>query len=347
MTRTRSPLANWGLANRVLRRLSLAALILGAALIGVTAASASSADSPILNQSIFTDAVGDAGTGPDLSGLTVTTFADGTITFAVSFANRQFLQSNETVQIFIDLNDDGTADLNLSIWPTGQPSYLDRSTGTGWTDIRQLPELVQTPGGCSVHISLSDLQSAAAVPVAPIIQVAVGAWPDTAISDLSSSAANDWIPNATSWDDHSINAPAPTTTTTTSTTPAKTTPASTTPAKTAASPKSTTAAGKATPPVTIERLAPLTVKPGKDVTLRVLLKSRSGPVRLFKVCAQVQPGLGVTNLTQCRSTRSSGAHGAVPFTITYRISHPGTTQVAISASAGTAWATAKAVVHVL
>src|SRR5579872_2760979 len=110
-------------------RLVLVAVLVAVAVSGAGIAAASVRDSAILNQTVFRDATADSGVGVDLSSLTVTTFSDGTASFAVQFANRDFLHPHETVQLFIDLNDDGHADLNLSIWPTHEPSYLDRWSG--------------------------------------------------------------------------------------------------------------------------------------------------------------------------------------------------------------------------
>jgi hypothetical protein len=98
-------------------------------------------------------------------------------------------------------------------------------------------------------------------------------------------------------------------------------------------------------PVTIAPLAPLSVKSGKDIKLHVLLKSKTGPMRLFKVCTQLPASSGLKYLSQCRSTQSTGAK-PVAFTITYKISHVGTDRVAISAAAGNAHATATEIVHV-
>lgn len=124
-------------------RRALAAALLVAALAFGAVATAAVRDDGILNQTQFSDATNDAtGGGVDISSLTVTTYTDGTVSFAVQFANRDFLHPDETAQIFVDLNNDRTADLNLSIWPTFDPSYLARWGGSDWVDVRQLPELV-------------------------------------------------------------------------------------------------------------------------------------------------------------------------------------------------------------
>jgi hypothetical protein len=311
----------------------LAGLAAAAALLGVASTTASAAPT-ILNQTHVTDPTGDSGTGPDLSGMTVTTYSDGTVSFAVQFANRAFLQPNETAQIFVDLNDDGTADLNLSIWPSGQPSYLARAAGTSWTNIRQLPELAITSGSFSVTLALSELQGAAAVPVAPVIQFSVGTWPNTNLSP-SGADASDWLPSATSWSDHSVNAPAANTTTTTQTSPAK-----------VATGPATAGSSSTAPKLTIEPIAPLSVKRGKDVTVRVKLKSGLGDIRVFKVCAQLKPSAGALHATQCRSAPSAGGPGTVLFTITYKLDRLGTTDVLLAGTAGGARATGMAVIHV-
>jgi hypothetical protein len=176
-------------------------------------------DSGILNQTQIQDATGDSGGGPDLSSLTVTTYADRTVSLSVQFANRDFLHPGETVQIFVDVNDDGNADLNLSIWPTLDPSYLARRSGTAWTDIRQLPELMQADGSFSIRLSLDELQGDAAVPVAPAIGVAVGSWTDDPATGQPRATADDWLPSDLSWVQHQIEKPVVTTTVPTTTTP--------------------------------------------------------------------------------------------------------------------------------
>ena len=77
----------------------------------------------------------------------------------------------------------------------------------------------------------------------------------------------------------------------------------------------------------------------------MLLKSKTGPMRLFKVCTQLPASSGLKYSSQCRSTKSTGAK-PVAFTITYKLSRVGTDRVAISAAAGNAHATATEIVHV-
>jgi len=199
------------------RLLVLAVLLVGGASLGVAAAGGRVADNGILNQTQARDPAGDSSGGPDLSSLVVTSYTDGTVSFAVGFANRTYIDPGESVQIFVDLDDDGTQDLNLSIWPTGDPSYLSHWTGSDWAVVRQLPEVAQTSGSFSVRLSLADLRGAAAVPVAPSIGVLVAAW----TSDPATTSANDWLPDSRIWIQHQIAPPAappPTTTSTTTTT---------------------------------------------------------------------------------------------------------------------------------
>lgn len=214
-----------GRSKSVARRLVVVGLIVVAAISGAAVATASMTDSGILNQTQIQDATGDSGGGPDLSSLTVTTYTDGTVSFAVQFANRDFLHPGETVQIFVDVNDDGKPDLNLSIWPTLDPSYLDRWTGTTWADVRQLPELVQADGSFSVRFSLDELRGAAAVPVAPAIGVAVGSWTEDPTTGMPRATADDWLPSDRSWAQHQIQKPVVTTTVPTTTATPSTRPA--------------------------------------------------------------------------------------------------------------------------
>lgn len=184
-------------------------MVLLAVAASASAAGASRADDTILNQMQTQDATADSGTGPDLSSLTVTSYADGTISFLVTFANRDYIQPNETVQIFIDLDDNGSEDLNLSIWPTMDPSYLARWNGSDWTNIRQLPELAQTPGRFSVRLSLAELQSAAVLGVAPTIGVSVGSWTEDHSTGKLGANADDVLPNDGTWLLFPIQKPAP------------------------------------------------------------------------------------------------------------------------------------------
>lgn len=192
-----------------MRRLVVIGVVLLAVAVGTSAAGASPADDTILNQLTAQDSAGGTVNGPDLSALTVTSYADGTVSFLVQFANRQFIQPNETVQIFVDLDDNGTADLNLSIWPTGDPSYLARWTGTDWSNVRQLPELSQTPGQFSVRLSLAVLQSAAAVGVAPTIGVSSGSWNEDPSTGQLEPNADDLLPDDGLWLAFPIQKPAP------------------------------------------------------------------------------------------------------------------------------------------
>ena len=154
------------------------------------------------------DATGDTRSGPDLSSLTVTSYADGTISFLVQFANREYIQPNETVQLFIDLDGNGTEDLNLSIWPTFDPSYLARWNGTAWSNVRQLPELVQTQNEFSVRLSLAELQGAAVLGVAPTIGVSAGSWTEDPSTGTLGNA-DDLLPDDGFWFHFSIQKPAP------------------------------------------------------------------------------------------------------------------------------------------
>jgi hypothetical protein len=207
-----------GRSKSVARRLVFVGLTAVAAISGAAAATASMRDNGISNQTQIQDATGDSGGGPDLSSLTVTTYTDRTISFSVQFANRDFLHPGETVQIFVDVNNDGNADLNLSIWPTLEPSYLARRNGTGWEDIRQLPELVQADGSFSVRLNLDELQGAAAVPLAPTIGVIVGSWGEDPATGQPRTTVDDSLPSNNSWALHQIEKPIATTTVPTTTT---------------------------------------------------------------------------------------------------------------------------------
>jgi hypothetical protein len=198
------------------RAIVLVFLLMGAAVAGVAAARGVVSDSGIQDQTVVNDPVGDSA-GADLASLTITSYADQTVSFAVAFANRQRLAPGETVQIFVDLNDDGKADLNLSIWATGEPSYLDNWNGSAWVDVRQLPELSEYNGGFSVRLHFSDLTGAAQLPIAPAIGVAVGAWSTDLSNGQLRNNADDLLPDNNRWILHQVAAP-PTTSTQSTTT---------------------------------------------------------------------------------------------------------------------------------
>ena len=80
------------------RLLVLALLLVTVASLGVAAAAGWVADNGILNQTQTQDPVGDSSGGPDLSSLTVTSYTDGTVSFAVGFANRTTINPGESVQ---------------------------------------------------------------------------------------------------------------------------------------------------------------------------------------------------------------------------------------------------------
>jgi hypothetical protein len=215
---------------RALRRLAIFGVIFAvAAAAGVAVARAVTSDSGVLNQTVFQDMVGDSGSGADLSSLTITSYADQTVSFEVVLANRGLLDPGESVQVFIDVNGDLKEDLNLSIWPTGDPSYLAGWNGSTWVVQRQLPELSEYNGGFSVRLHVSDLTGAAQLPIAPYIGVVVGAWSNDGSTGNLRSNADDLLPDNQHWIQHAIAAP-PTTSTQPTTTQPMTTEATPPPA---------------------------------------------------------------------------------------------------------------------
>jgi hypothetical protein len=201
---------------------TLVAVIAVLAVAGVAVARGVVADSGVLNQTVTQDPVGDSASA-DLSSLTITSYADQTVSFAVAFANRDLLHPGETVQLFIDLNDDGTADLNLSIWATGEPSYLAHWGGSDWVDVRELSELSEYKGGFSVRLHNSDLTGAAQMPISPSFGAVVGAWTTDPSTGNPRTKPDDLLPDAGVWIQHQMTAPQ-TTTAQTSTNPARRTP---------------------------------------------------------------------------------------------------------------------------
>lgn len=219
---------------RKTRRLPLVVLtcllIVAGATFAAAVAQGRGSDDTIIAQTQTSDPIGDeaGGQGPDLSGLTITTYADQSLGFVVQDANRGLLLGNETIQIFLDLNDDGQSDLNFSLWPSGSASYLARWTGSEWQNVRQLPEAVQAQGSYSVRLPISILRDAAAVPPATHVGVFVGSYTYSWTSNTFNSSPADWLPDNRIPIQHSLVA---TPTTTTAPTPPTTTapPTTTTP----------------------------------------------------------------------------------------------------------------------
>lgn len=213
---------------RRLLLLALAACLVaaGGAAAAATVAQGHTSDDTVLSRQTVPDTVGDeANNGPDLSNLIVTTYADQSLEFVVQYANRGLLLDNETIQIFLDLNGDGQADLNFSLWPSGSASYLAKWNGSSWDTVRQLPEAVEGQGQYSVRLPLSVLRDSAGVAVASHVGVIVGAYTYTGASATFSSSPADWLPNSQIFVQQPTTAAAATTTTP----PATTAPTTTTP----------------------------------------------------------------------------------------------------------------------
>ena len=110
--------------------------------------------------------------------------------------------------------------------------------------------------------------------------------------------------------------------------------------------RATSAVGKAPRPRLLP-VAAVTGVRGHDVTIRVALKSPSGLLGKFGVCA-VPPE--VVGGRVCSSTRdTTGTGGTTGFTLTFKIRRTAplvTTRVALDAVAGVSTVTAKVVLHV-
>lgn len=222
---------------RRLLLLAIAACLVaaGGAAFAATVAQGRTSDDTVLFQQSQPDLVGDeANNGPDLSNLTLTTYADQSLGMVVQYANRGLLLENETIQIFMDLNDDGNADLNFSLWPSGSVSYLAKWNGSSWDTVRQLPEAIQAQGSYSVRLPFSVLRDSAGVPPAAHIGIIVGSYTFTGASATFSSSPSDWLPNSRIMIQQPTTAPAPTTA-----------PVTTAPAPTPTTPKPKTTRGPA------------------------------------------------------------------------------------------------------
>jgi hypothetical protein len=252
------------------RRLPLLALAVcllaaGGAAFAATVAQGRTSDDTVLVQQTQTDAVGDAANnGADLSSLTLTTYADRSLGMVVQYANRGLLLEDETIQIFVDLNDDGTVDLDFSLWPSGSASYLDRWTGSSWSTIRQLPEAIEGQGRYSVRLPFSVLRDSAAVPVASHIGVLVGSYTFTGAGATFKSSPSDWLPDSQIMIQQGTTAPV------TTTAPAATTPTTTPkpPARSGPAPKLTLAC--------VKHVLRATVKPAKGTKIVFVTFSVNG-----------------------------------------------------------------------
>jgi hypothetical protein len=184
-------------------------LVVAGAAIAAAVAQGRGADDTIVAQTVTPDPIGDeASNGPDLSNLTITTYADQTLEVVVQYANRGLLLGNETVQVFIDLNDDGIPDIDYSLWPSGSTSYLERWNGTTWTIVRGLTEAVQSQGTSSVRLPVSVLRDAAGVTPGTQIGVLAGSYTYSG----ATLTPSDWLPDNRIAIQHALVATTPTTT---------------------------------------------------------------------------------------------------------------------------------------
>jgi len=190
-------------------RLALALSAAGLCVIGFAAALAfgavrSAATGPVT----FQDAVGDASGGPDISALTATVTADGSLTLAATLANRSSLQANESIQFF--LRTDGGGQLDAAFFADGG-SFLERWNGSSY-------ETVDSVHGSwsgntfSTTLSLPALQGDVQQPVTPELGLAVGTYMNLATNPVVADLAPD------SGYDTVATGPGATTTATTSTT---------------------------------------------------------------------------------------------------------------------------------
>lgn len=155
------------------------------------------------------DTVGDANGGPDVSALSATVTADGSLTLAATFANRSSMQANESIQFF--LRTVGGGQLDAAFFADGA-SFLERWNGSGY-------ETVDSVHGSwsgstfSTTLPLDKLQGDVQQPVTPSLGFAVGTYMNLAttptVADLAPNSGYATIATATT---------TTTTTTTTSTT---------------------------------------------------------------------------------------------------------------------------------
>jgi hypothetical protein len=182
------------------------------ALFGAGAVLASGDGAPIASTTTR-DATGDAGSGPDISSMTVTVNADQTVTFSATLSNRSSLRDDESLQFFITTAA-SSGFLNVSSFQDA-PTELDAWTGTAWRGQHEVPS-TWSNGTFTTTISLSDLRDALQAPVQPAILVDVksyiGATPGATPTAVDAAPDSGWAGTNT------VAPAAPTTTAATTTT---------------------------------------------------------------------------------------------------------------------------------
>ncbi|HEX5449173.1 MAG TPA: hypothetical protein VFW85_03865 [Gaiellaceae bacterium] len=191
-------------------RLALALFAVGLCAIGSAAALAFGAvkDAPAGTVTVQ-DAVGDANGGPDVSALTGTVTADGSLTLAATLANRSALQANESLQFF--LRTDGGGQLDAAFFADGA-SFLERWNGSSYVTVDSVHGS-WSGNTFSTTLSLAKLQGDVQQPVTPELGIAVGMYANLATNPTVSDLAPD--------SGYSMLATAPTTSTSSTTTTAE------------------------------------------------------------------------------------------------------------------------------
>jgi subtilisin family serine protease len=108
----------------------------------------------------FVDPTGDDGGGPDVTGVQVTSSANGILTFYVLTPNRPALASGDSVQVVVNSDrntstGDMGADVALAVF-FGE-TYLYRWNGSDWTLLRRLADASFSASALVVHLSENEL----------------------------------------------------------------------------------------------------------------------------------------------------------------------------------------------
>ena len=194
-------------------RLALTLSAVGLCVVGFAAALAFGAVKDTFPGTVtIQDTVGDANGGPDVSALSATVTADGSLTLSATLANRSSLQANESIQFF--LRTDGGGQLDAAFFADGG-SFLERWNGSGYETVDSIHGS-WSGSTFSTTLSLVKLQGDVQQPVTPELGFAVGTYTNLA----TSPTVADLAPNS----GYAFVATAATSTTTTSTTTTTTTP---------------------------------------------------------------------------------------------------------------------------
>ena len=168
------------------RRLGVSLAVLAWLAVGFGGAALVARGASADDQTTVTDAVGDAGSNPDISVFTATVTGDA-LTLSTSLANRTGLGRGESIQFFIHTTGGGL--LNAAVFDSGE-TKLSLWTGFAYQTIHGITGS-WSGGTFTTTLSLSDLQSAVHQPVQPALLL----WTGTYVNSSSSPTLVDRAPD--------------------------------------------------------------------------------------------------------------------------------------------------------